>query len=94
LKIDFNEPLDAALALRLVWVEGVRGTATLGREERHWSFTPEQPWSDTGPVLKVDTALEDLAGNKVGRPFEVDLFDRVSRRVEREVISLPLRVSR
>ncbi|HYP06246.1 MAG TPA: hypothetical protein VER03_08405, partial [Bryobacteraceae bacterium] len=73
LTIDFPEPLDAALAMRLIWVDGVRGEAKLGSEERQWSFVPEQPWSAGAAVLKVDTALEDLAGNKVGRPFEVDL---------------------
>jgi hypothetical protein len=66
----------------------------LGFEERQWRFIPEQPWPETISTLKVDTALEDLAGNKVGRPFEVDLFERVSRRVQRDIVSIPLRVSR
>ena len=26
--------------------------------------------------LQVDTALEDVAGNRVGRPFEVDTLTR------------------
>jgi hypothetical protein len=92
--IDFGEPLEAALAQRLIWVEGVRGKVTLGPDERQWRFLPDQPWSSRSYELKIDTALEDLAGNKVGRPFDVDTFERVSRRVDREVISLPLRVSR
>ena len=94
LLIDFPEPLDAALALRMISIDGVRGHASLGPQERQWIFVPDQPWSKSGATLRVDTALEDLAGNKVGRPFEVDLFDRVNRRVEREVISIPLRIRR
>jgi len=94
LVVAFPEPLDAALALRLIWVDGVTGKAVLGTEEREWRFVPDQPWTAGEHSIKVDTALEDLAGNKVGRPFEVDAFDRVDRRVAREVISLPLRVGR
>ena len=34
------------------------------------------------------TALEDLAGNKVGRPFDVDTFDRITVRSGRGVVRL------
>lgn len=94
LVIDFGEPLDAALAHRLIRVEGVRGELTLGPEEREWRFTPDEPWPRRELALKVDTTLEDLAGNKVGRPFDVDTFDRVTRRVDRDVLSIPLRFGR
>jgi hypothetical protein len=94
LVVQFGEPLEAALATRLIWVDGVRGEVTLGAEEREWRFVPDQPWADRPHVLKVDTVLEDLAGNRVGRPFDVDVFERVSRRVEREILSLPINVRR
>ena len=90
--VRFPEPLDAALVERLIWVDGVPGDVLLGAEEREWRFTPAQPWPDGARTMKIDTALEDLAGNKVGRPFEVDTFDRVTRRVNREVISIPLKI--
>jgi hypothetical protein len=93
LVIDFPEPLEAALAQRLIWVAGMRGRVELGHEERQWRLYPDKAWTAGEYRLQVDTALEDLAGNKVGRPFEVDLFDNVSRRVEREVISIPLTVA-
>lgn len=92
LVIDFPEPLDYALMQRMIWVDGVPGKVTIDSEERQWRFVSEQPWASGNHILKVDTALEDLAGNKVGRPFEVDTFERVSRRVQRDVISLPFRV--
>jgi hypothetical protein len=94
LVIRFPEPLDAALALRLIRIQGVSGHVALGAEEREWRFTPERPWTPGRYTLKVDTALEDLAGNKVGRAFDVDTFERVSRRVERESISLSFSIGR
>jgi hypothetical protein len=96
LKVAFPESLDAALALRLIWVEGVRGKATLMQNEREWQFIPDQAWTGESASLKVDTALEDLAGNKVGRAFDVDLdvFEKVSRRVEAKVVSVPVQIAR
>lgn len=94
LVIDFGEPLEAALSQRLIWVEGMRGQVSLGAEERQWRFTPAEAWPSAGVTLRVDTTLEDLAGNKVGRPFDVDTFERVTRRVDREVLSIPVRIGR
>jgi hypothetical protein len=94
LVIRFPESLDAALARRLIWVEGVRGKVSLGPEERDWHFVPDQPWAPGPHTLKVDSALEDLAGNKLGRSFDVDTFQRVSRHVERKVMSIPLTAGR
>jgi hypothetical protein len=93
--VQFRESLDYALAQRLIWVESaagpLRGRIEIGAEERTWRLTPEAPWPDAPLNLSVDTALEDLAGNRVGRPFDVDTFERVSRRVERTIMSLALK---
>ena len=43
-------------------------------------------WRAGPHLLLVDRALEDLAGNSVGRPFEVDVFGPVERRVTAEVV--------
>jgi hypothetical protein len=94
LVISFPESLDAALAMRMIWVDGIPGETHLGAEEREWRFVPDQPWETRVYALKVDTMLEDLAGNKVGRLFEVDAFQRVSPRMDRQVISLPFEVRR
>jgi hypothetical protein len=40
--------------------------------ETRWLFTPRQPWAAGAYRLVTDTRLEDLAGNTIGRPFEVD----------------------
>ena len=36
--------------------------------------------------------LEDLAGNRIGRPFDVDTIDSPAARITRQTMSLPFRV--
>jgi hypothetical protein len=36
----------------------------------------------------VEKILEDLAGNTVGKAFEVDVFEKVEERVAREMVSV------
>jgi hypothetical protein len=75
LAVEFGEPLDHALALRLLelWVddEPVRGEARLSPEADRWTFYPELPWSDAEHTLRIHPSLEDLAGNSLR-----GLFDR------------------
>ncbi len=78
LRIALGEPLDSALLQRMMWVEDdagrtLEGSIELGDDERSWSFTPRVPWSAGPHTVVIDRRLEDLAGNRVGRPFEVDL---------------------
>ncbi len=78
LVLDFGEPLDHALAQRLVAVTGaageaVAGTVEIADGERRWVFTPEQPWRAGGHRVVVDPRLEDLAGNNLAAVFDVDL---------------------
>jgi hypothetical protein len=77
LRIDFGEPLDHALAARMISVAGPGGAALDGvvelvREDRAWSFAPREPWGDGEHELRVAAALEDVAGNSVARPFDAD----------------------
>jgi hypothetical protein len=90
--IGFGEPLDAPLAERLISVEGVAGKISLGKEEREWWFVPDAEWKPGEYRIAVDTALEDLAGNRVGRPFDVDTFDRVTVRTGRGTVYRSFRI--
>jgi len=86
------ESLDHALFGRLVRVlepdgRDVPGRATVSDEETRWSFIPERPWQRGAHQLAVDVALEDLAGNNLQRPFELDVFDPVARRIEARVLN-------
>ena len=97
LEVEFSEPLDSALARRLIVVRDgqnriVQGVVSLERAESLWRFTPDAAWTAGAYSLDVGTDLEDLAGNAVGRPFEVDLAGPISARVKTESISRPFRI--
>ena len=79
--IDFPEPLDHALLQRLVWVEdagnrAVEGQVRVGDDERQWAFVLDKAWKVGDYRIMIGTSLEDLAGNNVARPFEVDRVQR------------------
>lgn len=95
--IRFGEPLDVALAQRLIEVrqkEGapVKGQVKLTDHETEWSFTPDAVWKDGHYVIRATTLLEDLAGNNIGKPFEVDVFDSVQRWITEEYVDIPFRI--
>jgi hypothetical protein len=95
LVLHFPKPMDYALLQHLLEVMGARGTIEGGiaveREETEWRFTPRQAWK-AGPYrVVVQTTLEDLAGNHIGRAFDVDTFERVTP-VARETVEVAFRV--
>jgi hypothetical protein len=97
LEIDFHEPMDEALARRLILVkdskgERVRGEVKLDSAETRWRLSPEAPWSPGEYQIVVGTELEDPAGNSIGRPFEVDQSQPISAHVSSETVSLSFRV--
>lgn len=96
LAVDFGEPLDRALLERLITVESggnsFPGEVTLPEGETRWLFRPDREWRAGGYNLRIGTGLEDLAGNRVHRPFEVDSFDRISRTPEAATVTLPFRI--
>lgn len=97
LVVDFTKPLDHALAHRLIWVTDdsdrkIEGTVSLSNNERFWTFTPSTPWDMGFYRLKIQTTIEDLAGNNVGKPFEVDVFKGVEKRINNETLDLRFEV--
>lgn len=85
LEVEFNKPMDFAVAQRAIHVtrdngQVVDGNAKLGLEERSWSFVPDQVWESDGYVLVIERTIEDLAGNNIGKPFDVDLFEGIDRK--------------
>lgn len=78
LEIRFPHPLDHALLGRCLRVVGsagdvVAGGIEIGPQESSWRFTPAKAWAARKHTVAVETVLEDLAGNSLARPFEVDL---------------------
>lgn len=96
LRVEFDEPLDHALALRLIGVAtgsgACPGEATLAAQERRWEFVPDAPWTRGPHRLVVATMIEDLAGNNIGKAFDVDQFERVNRRVAAESVTVAFEV--
>ena len=63
-----------------------------------WQRTPAQAgvqagaWQAGHYNLVAFAMLEDLAGNRIGRPFEVDQFDRSDHSAEPEKTLIPFSV--
>ena len=96
LDVRFPGPLDHALLGRLLNVTDaggreVAGSVTVSDQETRWRFTPARPWPAGEYRLAVDTTLEDLAGNSLGRPFEVDVVHPI-RPTTAKTVTLPFSV--
>jgi hypothetical protein len=97
LVVVFPKPMDHALAQRLIRVAGepeviVEGAVSLEDQERRWIFTPDTVWRRGRYQLIIQSTLEDLAGNNIGKPFEVDLFEGVGRRLSATTVKLPFEI--
>ena len=97
LRVTFPEPLDHGLLLRALGVlapDGapMPGDVFVGEGELMWMFTPKAAWPAGAYHLVAFASLEDLAGNRIGRPFEVDQFDRSDRSTEPEKTLIPFSV--
>jgi len=97
LTVVFPDPMDHALSQRMIQVgtrsgDRINGRIELGDEERRWTFVPAEAWRAGGFTLNVQTTIEDLAGNNIGKAFEVDVFDGVQRRLTNNVVTIPFEV--
>ncbi len=97
LLVVFPEPMDQALAQRVIQVTSesgqvVQGEVSLEEGERVWRFVPTAVWPQGNFMLVTQKTIEDLSGNNIGKPFDVDLFEGVDRRLSAESIKLPFRV--
>ncbi|HKR11787.1 MAG TPA: Ig-like domain-containing protein [Pyrinomonadaceae bacterium] len=91
----FPEPMDNAVTRRAIHVVDASGKTVAGQieltdRERRWSFQPVGSWKRGQHQLIVQTTIEDLAGNNIGKPFDVDLFEGVQRRLTTATVKLPL----
>ena len=97
LTVTFPESLDRGLLLRAMGVQRpgpapVFGEIAIADAERTWSFTPRETWRGGTHHLIALGMLEDLAGNRIGRAFEVDQFDRSDQTSEPEKTLIPFLV--
>jgi hypothetical protein len=77
LTITFDEPLDHAIVQRVLRITDpkgahVAGAVKLDALDRTFTFTPNDRWVAGAHKLIVPTIIEDLAGNNIGKPFDLD----------------------
>jgi hypothetical protein len=94
--VTFPEPLDHGLLMRALGVtqngSALEGEIAVDTHETRWTFTPAEPWRAGRYELLALDVLEDLAGNQIGRAFEVDNFETVDKGPDPETIRLPFAI--
>ena len=99
LVVRFGDILDRATVatnLTLLDPSGVElpGTALADLDGTGWRLTPDRPWAAGTYHLAINPDLEDLAGNSVRRPFEVDVQRDVPATAPAvDLVRLPVRVA-
>ena len=97
LTITFPKPMDHALLHDMLWVvdsggRKIAGEVAVTDDQTRWRFTPRGPWAAGSYRLIVDRRLEDLAGNSIGRPFEVDETHPTTTQTKVETVETPFEV--
>jgi hypothetical protein len=83
LTVAFPRALDHGLLSRALAVAHagqpapLAGALTIGPAERAVTFAPRDAWTAGNYELVVLAILEDPAGNRIDRPFDVDRFERI-----------------
>ena len=94
--VTFTEPLDHGLLMRALGVtrdgKEVDGEIAVDQLETRWTFTPAEPWRAGSYNLLAIDILEDVAGNQIGRAFEVDNFESVDKGPNPQTITIPFTV--
>jgi hypothetical protein len=79
LHITFDEPLDTAMLAKALKIyqgparQELRLKVTVAATGLEWSAVPEAAWQAGLHELSPDPLLEDLAGNSLGKTFEVNV---------------------
>ena len=78
LRVRLDEPIDHALLLRMLTIQGpadgvVDGTVQVLNHETLWIFRPHEPWQAIEHRIAIDAEIEDHAGNTPTRVFDTDL---------------------
>jgi hypothetical protein len=97
LAVTFPKAMDHALLQHMLWVTDaagrkVAGDVSITDGETRWLLTPREPWAAAAYRLVADTRLEGLAGNSVGRPFEVDIAHPATAEIKAETVETPFDV--
>jgi hypothetical protein len=99
LTVAFGRPMDRPVLLRALAVLGrdgkpLAGTAEAIDQDGGWSFRPNGQWTPGDYTLRVDPVLEDVCGNRVDQPFEVDLLRGAPKDIKPAPVDIPFTVGR
>ncbi len=96
LEIVFPKPMDYVLLQRMIGIFDTRGEISgkiaVDRNETEWRFTPHDPWKPGSYRITADNTLEDISGNHLDRPFDVDVFETVTKHITSTTTSIPFAV--
>lgn len=77
--IRFGESLEHALASRGIQLQfagrTLEGQFSLNEDESEIQFLPASDWQPGEYELQVDSYVEDLAGNSLRKPFEIEMIE-------------------
>jgi hypothetical protein len=96
--VDFNEPMDYSLADRMVWIETatgniLNGEIKLSNNETRLIFRPSDfKWISGEYAVGVHSRYEDLAGNQIEKPFEVDVESAPAQSNEIQTYKIPFTI--
>lgn len=96
LQVSFNEMLDYGLLNETLSVYDGSGQALAGnwkfsKTESLAFFTPKEKWNAGAYRLRIETRLEDIAGNNINRPFDRDISTKIKVAPEK-FVDLPFRI--
>ena len=96
LVIEFGRSMNYPLLQRMLQVTGpgghVSGAIAVDRNETVWRFTPRMPWTAGAYQLIADADLEDISGNKIDQPFDIDVFEKVTEHLTTRTVNVPFSV--
>ena len=97
LSIQFDEPMDHALLNRMIRItnegKGVTGEVKIANQEKTWTFEPHEPWNSTDYQIRINTKIEDLAGNSLRRLFDTPVSDTSQGPEKEKELIIPVKVS-
>jgi len=96
LVVVFPKPMDYVLLQRMIGIFDshgeIAGKIAVDRNETEWRFTPRDAWKSGTYRITADNTLEDIAGNHLDRPFDVDKFETITKHISTDTTSVPFSV--
>lgn len=94
LRIVLDKPVDWGMADSITVAGGLdAGQVEMDDQASTWSLIPRQTWTEGTHFIEVSPDLEDMAGNNLSHPFEVDVSAASNARpVERKPVRIAFEV--